>query len=139
MDGTCRKSYPLVGFRIGSFDHPCSVLEMFICLFLFLTDRDCVVSTATGLRAGRPGARIPAGARDLFRQVLGPIQPRVRWAPVLSPKGVKRGRILPQSAPSGAEANGECIYNSFLPQRQNGMDRDFPFYLFYCFTFNLFI
>jgi len=115
VDGTCRKSYPLVRFLIGSFDHPCSVPEIFICLFLFLTDRHCVVSTAPGLRDGRPGPRIPAGTRDLFRQVLGSIQPRVQWAPVLSPGGVKRGRILPHSAPSSAEANSDCSYTSFLP------------------------
>lgn len=120
MDGTCRKSYPVVGFRIDSFEHPCSVPEIFIYLFLFLMDRDCVVSTATGLRARRPGARIPAGARDLFRQ--GKVQTSSGTHPAscsvgtgVVSRGVKRGRVLPQSLPPSAEVNSEWSYTSFLP------------------------
>jgi hypothetical protein len=79
-----------------------------IYLFIVISCVPGLSLPATRLRAGRPGARIPAGARDLFHQVLGPTQPRVQWALVLSPGG--RGgvffpahlRLAPRLTASGA-------------------------------------
>jgi len=69
------------------------------------------------LRAGRPGVRIPAEARDvsLFQKsipALGPTQHHIRWEPGSFQGDAVAVREVGYSSPYSAQAKNECSHTS---------------------------
>jgi hypothetical protein len=76
---------------------------------------------SAGLRAGRSGVRIPAGAGNFLfttmsTSALGPSQPPIQWVPRVISLEVKRlGCEADQSPPSSAEVKNPWSYTCTPP------------------------